>query len=1049
MSLLSRLAAALRPPSPAPAPARPRTPPQRLSRADVVALARAEYSRTAARAFAAASQPSLAAPTTRRMPVYSPALRGSSFAPWGLNFQSPIDAVYEQMYGPMARAREPDPVIKLMLGDPDIAFGRYVWRSRFSAVEWRVVGGAPEQRAFVWAALKDFLDQWIETALWSLDFGRQAVELSWTREDVTVEWAEGDAEEAKPRKRVMRGAYVPRSPRALDPEQTAILVDDRGDYAGLRYFGASAPIPAERTVLFVNEDLWGDLLGVQFTARAKPDWEDFNFGRLWLNRYLESKGDPPLVGTAPGLEETDEDGNIANPIRVMATAAKNLRGGGSIVLPFEVDPDSKLPAYTLKALEVAQRAEEFLPWLGDCRAGKRLAWCIPGGVASAPGQGGSFAKASVDFGMIDPFFDVVKKAVLLRGLNQHLIPKMVEANYGQTPRSEMPQLEGGDLSSNVKAYSLELLKSGYAGTTILPSGKRVQTQHLADIPKVLKTLNVPMVDEALIPEAPEIELDPAGAGEDAGGLRPGPGRPRRIARETNRAPAPSRPGLSRAFALPTPDYWLSGTLSGLAAIDDVVFAAERLANAERRSVEAEIRNLAAKAIARARTGDGALLASNRQLAAQLERDVRPLLEQSLHQDLLDATDLDADTLGFAGKRSPLATSHGKAFRAASTTLKAAGVSAPGKGAGLKIVRDVVRDAARNGAGVVVRETRRITENVDRLVIGETPQAVAEAVVDAYELPERDFVASTVHHVRATARATLSWQGAQAEAEAFAVMAGPSSEATVLDRFPTGQVAEHLWTVRTVQQLDQGYRALVVEEGRPVTSWRNLGLNFGSAEMYVPIPLGMLGSVAALMAERRREWNRKRLARQAEIERLRRGDDPATPAASMSRPIGRPEDEDVTKEELRSELALFRAQMLTEFGKAMRAKEMATPPPAPPPPAAPAAPQIALSLPGASVSLTGPVQLATETVTLDAVGSAAAAVAGALDRLGAAAGHGASAVADAIAAKEIPAPIVQPGAPAIQITPAISVTAEVKLPPPRERTATVREMADGTTKLEIQ
>lgn len=979
------------------------------------------------------------------MPVYSPALRGSSFAPWGLNFQSPIDAVYEQMYGPMARAREPDPVIKLMLGDPDIAFGRYVWRSRFSAVEWRVVGGAPEQRAFVWAALKDFLDQWIETALWSLDFGRQAVELSWTREDVTVEWAEGDAEEAKPRKRVMRGAYVPRSPRALDPEQTAILVDDRGDYAGLRYFGASAPIPAERTVLFVNEDLWGDLLGVQFTARAKPDWEDFNFGRLWLNRYLESKGDPPLVGTAPGLEETDEDGNIANPIRVMATAAKNLRGGGSIVLPFEVDPDSKLPAYTLKALEVAQRAEEFLPWLGDCRAGKRLAWCIPGGVASAPGQGGSFAKASVDFGMIDPFFDVVKKAVLLRGLNQHLIPKMVEANYGQTPRSERPQLEGGDLSSNVKAYSLELLKNGYAGTTILPSGKRVRVSHLADLPKVLKTLNVPTVDEALIPEAPEeIDLGAGGAG-DGGGLRPGPGQPKRIIPEDGRAAAPSRPGLSRAFALPAPDAWLSGTLSGLAAIDDVVFAAERLAEAERRSVEAEIRNLAVKAIARARTEDGAVLASNRTLARDLERDVRGVLEESLHQDLLDVQEIDADALGFAGrKRSPLAAAHGMAYRAAAETLGAAGVSAPGKPAAIRIVRDVVRDAARNGSGVVVRETRRIVENVDRLVIGETPTKTAEAVVEGYELPERDFVASTVHHVRATARATLSWPGAQADAEAFVVMAGPASEATLLDRYPSGQVAEQLWTVWTAQELDQGYRELVVEQGRPVTSWRNLGLNFGSPEMYVPIPLGLLGAVAAVVAERRREWNRKRLERQAEIEALRRGE---TPGNAMSRAFdvratadADAEGEDVTKEELRTELALFRAGIIGEVTKMARAfspAPMSPPAPPPPPPAATSALQ--LHFPGASVVMPAgtAVHMAAANVSVDGVAAAAAQVAGAIADLGAAGAQ----VAQAIAAKELPAP-------SVTVTPEITAKVELELPAPRKRTV-VLDGPDGKTTMEIQ
>lgn len=1031
MSLLSRLADAFaRRRAAAPAPA---TPPASFSPAARAIAASAGRS-TIAKAFAAGSKPLVGDPVTRRMSFYSPAFQ-SNFSPWGPSGANTVDALFEQMYGPFARAREPDPVIKLMLGDPDIALGRYVWRSRFYAVEWRVTGGSPEHRAHVWAALKPFLHQWIESGLWSLDFGRQAVELTWTREDLTFEWAEGAG---KPRKRTMRGAYVPREPRDLDPEQTAILVDDRGDYAGVRYQGANAPIPAERTVLFVNEPLWGDLLGIQFTARGKRAWEDCNFARLWLNRYLESKGDPPLVGTAPGLEETDEAGNVANPIRIMSVAAKNLRSGGSIILPFEVQEGTQLPMYTLKALEVAQRAEEFIPWLGDLRAEKRLAWCLPGGVASSPKEGGSFSKAQVDFGMIDPFFDVVKKRVVLDTINRHIIPKILEANYGQMPRSEMCELEGGDLSSNMKAYSLELLKNGYAGTTILPDGRKVLTAHLADIPKVLKTLNVPMVDPALIPEAPD-EID---LGD--GGLRPGPGQPKRITKETDRPASPSRPGLSRAFALPAPDAWLSGALSGLAAIDDVVFRAERLAESERASVEAEIRNLAKKAIARARTGDGAVLASNRTLARELERDVHELLEQSLHQDLLDDQDVDADTLGFAGRRrSPLAAAHGQAFRAASETLKAAGVSAPGKAAGLRIVRDVVRDANKNGTGVVVRETRRISENVDRLVIGETPQATAEAVVDAYALPERDFIASTVHHVRATARATLAWPGAQAEAEAYLVTAGPASEAEVLGRFPAGQVAEQLWTIRTGAELDEAYHALVVDEGRPVTSWRNLGLNFGSQEMYVPIPWGLLGAIAVVVNEKRREWNRKRLERQAEIDALKRGEAP-TPLARMG--AGRPpeEDGDVTKEELRSELALFRAGLLGEVAKFARSREMSAPPAPPPAPPSPAVP-FQLHFPGASVVMPpgSAMNVTTPGISVDGVGPAAAQIAGALERIGTAAAQGGAEVAKAIGA--IPATVVQPSVANVTVTP--EVTAKLQLPPPRERTAKWTD-ADGEHEITI-
>ncbi|MGH7297326.1 MAG: hypothetical protein ACRELB_20480, partial [Polyangiaceae bacterium] len=76
-----------------------------------------------------------------------------------------------------------------------------------------------------------------------------------------------------------------------------------------------------------------------------------------------------------------------------------------------------------------------------------------------------------------------------------------------------------------------------------------------------------------------------------------------------------------------------------------------------------------------------------------------------------------------------------------------------------------------------------------------------------------------------------------------------------------------------------YHGLVVDEGRPVTSWRNLGLNFGSQEMYVPITVTWLPTVAALLAERRADWNRRRAARQKEMNAADAADDDASTSAA--------------------------------------------------------------------------------------------------------------------------------------------------------------------------
>jgi hypothetical protein len=377
---------------------------------------------------------------------------------------------------------------------------------------------------------------------------------------------------------------------------------------------------------------------------------------------------------------------------------------------------------------------------------------------------------------------------------------------------------------------------------------------MIDWAKGLRTLNLPKVDTELIPDPPLSQ-----------GGYPTAGRPPRIAPERDRPNAPSRPGFSRTIALapgePSAEEWLEAGIGGLTKIDEIIRKTEKLVLAERLSVEAEIRNLATKTLARARTEGGDIDARNRTLAAELGRDVEALLEQSMFQDLLDEREIV-----LARTRSPLATQHVAAFQAAAQTLSGMGFSTPGRSAGTRIVRDVVRDAKSNGRGIVHRETRRVMETFDRAVMDEVPLDVAEKIADRYRLPERDFLASTVHHVRATARKTLAF--AEDEAAAWLVAAGDPATAEVLARAPSGQVADLLFTVHTRDELDRLYRGIVVEEGRPMTSWKGLGLNFGSEEGYLPIPPGLLAAVTTLALERRRAWVRRRREAQEALDAAR-------------------------------------------------------------------------------------------------------------------------------------------------------------------------------------
>ena len=941
----------------------------------------------------------------------------------------------EKWFGPFNPRVIPDSVLKIMSTDWSIGFAREIWLSAFHAVDYRVEGGTAKIAAFVEQCVERHRWQWIEVMLRALDYGRQACELVWSAEDVAYTYAEADRPgEAAAREATLPGAYVLGELRDLDPEAVEILADEKtGDYAGLRYEGIV--VPGRKTLLVTNEPEFGGLLGRSLNVRAYNPWWWANLAYLGLNRYLERKGDPPLIGFAPGEEVADARGNSQDPVHVTATGLANLKSGGAYVFPQEFDPDSKQPLYAVRALEVAERAPEFLSTIDRYEHNKKLAWLIPGSL----GTGASFASDKVSQQLLHRMFDRRLQRLILDPLNKHVIPKLVRYNFGDVPASAYPRLAAGSMAENAREVFAELLRAALNLETIAPDGRAVRIAQMIDWAKGLRTLNLPRVDASLIPDAPDMET---------GGF-PTAGRPPRIARERDRANAPSRPGLTRAlpFArttgkitagvfIPVPepaasqfpakpedpspphitvlyvgeiapedrsalarmvrvatrwaspfevemtDYgefknddgatiahmiprtngdeiaalhgslrrfledagfavahhdgpfkphatlgyvpageqyggprpaaswqvsnvevwvsdgegppervaiplrgavvtalasapqtagdWLDGVLAGFGRIDDAVAATERLVERERVSIEAEIRNLYAKAVARARTSDGRLDARNRTLAAELGRQVESMLEQSMFGDLLDESEITPGALGLArGPRTPLAAQHGKAFEAAGGTLEAAGAPTPGRAAGVRIVKDVIRDAKSNGRGVVTRETRRVSEELDRMIMAEAPAADAEAAADRYELRERDYKASTVDHVRATARATLTHSGAQAEADAWAVLAGPSSEATVLERFPRGQVADHLYTVKTTADLDALYRRIVVDEARPGTSWRNLGLTFGSQEMYVPIPRGPSAlAIIALIGAKRAEWNRRREERQLEVGRAK-------------------------------------------------------------------------------------------------------------------------------------------------------------------------------------
>ncbi|HVY63149.1 MAG TPA: hypothetical protein VHF22_15935, partial [Planctomycetota bacterium] len=476
----------------------------------------------------------------------------------------------EKFFGPFNPRFIPDWVLKRMLTDWSIGFCREIKLSGLGAVDYFFEGGSPEIRGFCEAVCSPHLAQWREKQLQALDYGRQTIELVWQVEDVAYSYARSAGELVETTR---PGAYTLGEHRDLDPETVELIADELGDFDGIRAGGVE--IPPERLLHVVNESEFGSLLGRAQQARAYIPWWRGNYDYLLLDRYLEKKGDPPIIAHAPGGYVLDEHGNPQSPIRVTAIGLSNLRSGSSYVFPQEFDLQAKQPLYSARVLEVAQRAPEFLQVIERHEQNKRLACLIPAGL----GTGGSFASDKVSQQLIDRFFDRWCQALVLDPINKFVIPRLVRVNFPGATAADMPKLRAGNMSINARETFAELYRSAMQLRGVTPDGRVANIAQFVDWMKGLRKVNVPTVPTELIPDAP-----PA----PEGGY-PTAGRPPAIAPETGRPHAPGRPGQVALADIPaTPASWLAAVRDGLRRIDETVWRAQNLAESERQALEAQI-----------------------------------------------------------------------------------------------------------------------------------------------------------------------------------------------------------------------------------------------------------------------------------------------------------------------------------------------------------------------------------------------------------------------------------------------------------------------------
>ncbi len=391
---------------------------------------------------------------------------------------------------------------KLMRKDSQVSLGLAALKSPFFGIDYFLKGGSREARAFLQKALLEapYWNSLLWSILNSMDFGFVSHEYVWAIGDVEIDTDEIGG--GKPE--IALNRYVIKRMRDLDPDRVEILIDEWDELTGIRV--GNVTLPPERVLHVVHDGEFGNLRGTAVLDRAFPHWYDNVVNVLHLNRYLEQKGNPPLIGSAPNEVRYDDrkprDQQIPRHcLDALSEALSALRGGGLCLLPDERDEKGN-QRWSITALDVKERVEQFLPVLRFNDAKILRALWVPERIATQDSSVGSFAMSDVHFDVFLLALEVKKERTVLAPLNE-VAQALVRFNFGKSESCPRVMATGLSRSNNdtLKQAFLKILEVPQT----LPDGRTYNAAQLMKINEILRILKIPQhrVDDVAAQPAPE------------------------------------------------------------------------------------------------------------------------------------------------------------------------------------------------------------------------------------------------------------------------------------------------------------------------------------------------------------------------------------------------------------------------------------------------------------------------------------------------------------------------------------------------------------------
>ncbi len=294
--------------------------------------------------------------------------------------------------------------------------------------------------AFVEGALARVYRGLLRAALLAVDYGFAALEKVWALDD--------------------EGRIVYKFFKDPDPESIELEVDEYGSFAGVRQ-QPGARVGTDKAFLYTHRLEHGNLYGLSRLRPAYPFWRTKEIIYLFLNRYLERKGNPPVIvkyparpgAAAPGSPAADACGGDALAL------GKKLLENAAVALPHLHDERGE-DMWEVAYLEDAPRVGMFLDYIEHLNKMILRSMFVPEKLITQDNAVGSYALASVHADMF-----LMSEEGLLADLEEHfnrfVVKPLVEYNFGPAARATVALERFSDRNRELLAQVfMDMMKSG-------------------------------------------------------------------------------------------------------------------------------------------------------------------------------------------------------------------------------------------------------------------------------------------------------------------------------------------------------------------------------------------------------------------------------------------------------------------------------------------------------------------------------------------------------------------------------------------------------------